>query len=140
MMTKIGHGVEVTTVDPQEVKRLTGRAMPGFTRPVSKPLTVEDYLCTALAGVMAEATFATNGRLSPAEDDFGHVEEILDRANIQGEERNLYREKNLERTRQLVLEYESEIKRVADGLVSHLTLSGEKVRALIDTVPTKEAS
>jgi ATP-dependent Zn protease len=140
MMTRIGHGLEVTTVDPQEVKRLTGRAMPGFTRPAKKGLLVEDYLCTTLAGVMSEAIFATNGRVSPAEDDFSHVEEILVRADIRGQERNLYREQNERRTRKLVLEYENEIRAVADALVARLTLTGEEVRTIVETVGPSDAT
>jgi hypothetical protein len=131
MMTRIGHGCEVTTVDPQEVKRLTGRAMPGYTQPVAKPLRADVYLCTTLAGVMSEAMYATNGLINPTEDDFTHVEEILDRAGMEGEERKQSRERAEARTHQLLTEYKTDIKTVAEALIERKTLSGEDVRALI---------
>ena len=130
-MTRIGHGCEVTSVDPQEVKRLTGHAMPGFTKPVAKPLEVRVYLCTTLAGVMSEAMYATNGMINPKEDDFTHVEEILDRAGMQGQERKKSRENAETRTHQLLTEYEADIKAVAEALIERKTLSGADVRALI---------
>jgi len=131
-MTRIGHGCEVTTVDPQEVKRLTGRAMPGFTKPVGKGLEVRVYLCTALAGVMSEAMYATKGMINPKEDDFTHVEEILDRAGMQGEERKESRERAETRTRQLLTESESHIKAVADALIERKTLTGDDVRRIVE--------
>ena len=130
IMTQIAHGVEVTTVDPQEVKRLAGRAMPGFTQPAPKPLEMTVYLCTTLAGVMSEALFATNGRINPKEDDFTHVEEILDRAEVPQEERPAYRAQAQARTRELLMKYESDVKAVAEALVSRLTLTGDDVRSL----------
>lgn len=131
LMTRIGNGVKVTTVDPQEVKRLTGHAMPGFTDPAVGGLRVDVYLCTALAGVMSEAKFATNGRISPTEDDFSHVEEILDRAGMEGEERKTARNNAIARTQQLLSDYEADVMKVADALVERKTLHGEDVRSLL---------
>jgi ATP-dependent Zn protease len=131
MMTRIGHGCEVTTVDPQEVKRLTGHAMPGYTHPVAKPLRADVYLCTTLAGVMSEAMYATNGMINPKEDDFTHVEEILDHAGMQGEERKKSRDRAEAKTHQLLTEYEADIKVVAEALIERKTLSGNDVRVLI---------
>jgi len=136
VMTKIAYGCEVTTVDPQQVKRLTGRAMPGFTKPVAKAIDVETYLRTALSGVMSEAMHATNGRINPLEDDFSHAEEILDSAGIQNQQqREFYLNRAQNQTRDLVQKYEMEIKTVADALVTRLTLTGQEVRDLIENVP-----
>jgi ATP-dependent Zn protease len=140
MMTRIGNGCDVTSIDPQEVKRLTGHAMPGYTHPVAKPLRVDVYLCTALAGVMSEAMYATNGMINPKEDDFTHVEEILDRARMQGRERKESRERAEARTHQLLTEYEADIKTVAKALLERKTLSGDDVRTLINNVPAREAT
>ena len=131
LMVRIGNGVKVTTVDPQEVKRLTGHAMPGFTDPAVGGLRVDVYLCTALAGVMAEAKFATNGRISPMEEDFSHVEEIMDRAGMVGEERKTARDRAVARTEQLLTQYEADIRKVADALVERKTLNDEDVRSLL---------
>jgi ATP-dependent Zn protease len=132
VMTRIAHGCEVATVDPQEVKRLTGRAMPGYVKPVAKGINVETYLQTALAGVMSEAMHALNGRINPLEDDFSHAEQILDDAGIQNQqEREFYLNRARNQTRDLVQKYEAEIKTVADALVERLTLNGQEVRGLI---------
>ncbi len=133
IMTRIAYGCELTTVDPQEVKRLTGHAMPGFTRPVPKPLDVETYLCTTLAGITSEAMFG-NGTISPHEDDLTHAEEILDRAGLQGEERKQHFLSARMRTQQLVTQYKHDIESVADALVARLTLSGQEVRTLLKNV------
>jgi hypothetical protein len=131
LMTRIAYGCEVISVDPQEVKRLTGRAMPGFTSPVKKGLEAEVYLRTALAGITAEAMFATNGRISPLEDDLTHAQEILDKMGLFGAERESQYQASRIETEQLVSQYKDEIMSVADALVQRLTLSGEDVRALI---------
>jgi len=137
IMTRIAYGCEVVTVDPQEVKRLTGHAMPGFTRPAPKPLDVETYLCTTLAGITSEAMFG-NGMISAHEDDLVHAEEILDRAGLQGAERKQQFLAARMRTQQLVTQYKHDIESVADALVTRLTLTGEEVRTLIENPPTEQ--
>jgi hypothetical protein len=132
-MTLIGRGCEVTTVDPQEIKRLTGHAMPGYTHPSPGGLRVDIYLCTTFAGVMSEAMYATNGMINPKEDDFTHVEEILDRAGMQGEERKESRERAEARTHQLLTMHEADVKAVAKALVERKTLTGDEVRQIIET-------
>jgi hypothetical protein len=130
IMTRIAHGCEVTTVDPQEVKRLTGRAMPGFTKPVAKPLDVDTYLCTALSGITSEAMFGT-GFISKSEDDLAHAEEILDRAGLQGEERKARFLAARIRTQKLIAQYKDDIVSVSNALFERLTLNGDEVRALL---------
>lgn len=138
VMTRIAYGCEVTTVDPQEVDRLTGRAMPGFTKPTEKPLEAQVYLRTALAGITSEAMFATNGNISPNEDDISHANEILDRMGLSGEARERQLHTSRMETQQLVSQYKDDIMSIADALVQRLTLSGEEVRVLIENLhPTR---
>jgi hypothetical protein len=131
IMTRIAYGCEVTTVDPQEVKRLTGHAMPGFTRPVHKQIKARVYMCTALAGITSEAMYATNGLVSATEDDIAHANEILDSMGLQGEPRERQLLASRVQTQQLVAQYKAEIISVSDALTARLTLTGEEVRALI---------
>jgi hypothetical protein len=132
IMTRIAYGCEVISVDPQEVKRLTGRAMPGFTSPVKKPLEAQVYLRTTLAGITAEAMFATDGRISPTEDDITHAQEILDKMGLSGEDRERQFLTSRMETQQLVSKYKDDIISIAEALIKRLTLSGVEVRALID--------
>lgn len=131
IMTRIAYGCEVTTVDPQEVKRLTGHAMPGFTRPVRKQIESRVYMCTALAGITSEAMYATNGIISATEDDIAHANEILDHMGLQGEPRDHQFLASRLQTQQLVAQYRADIVAVADALTERLTLSGEEVRTLV---------
>jgi len=132
IMTRIAYGCELVTVDPQEVKRQTGHAMPGFTKPVHKGIDVPTYLCTTLAGVTSEAMHANDGKINPHEEDFNHAEEILDRANIFDKARrdSLMLTARVE-TERLVKEHKADIMAVADALVQRLTLNGDEVRALL---------
>jgi ATP-dependent Zn protease len=132
IMTRIAYGCDVVTVDPQEVERLTGHAMPGYTKPVQKQIDVPTYLCTALAGVASEAMHANDGKISPLEEDFNHANEVLDRAGIFDEaRRDSAMATARAETEKLVAEHKADILAVADALVQRLTLKGHEVRALL---------
>ena len=132
VMTRIAHGCDVVTVDPQEVERLTGYAMPGFTQPVRKQIDVPTYLCTTLAGVTSEAMHANDGKINAHEEDFNHAEEVLDRAGIFDKtQRDSAMATARAETEKLVAEHKADILAVADALVQRLTLRGHEVRALL---------
>jgi hypothetical protein len=129
-----GPGTEITTIDRDKVKELTGQPMIGYTNYIGAGKTgveTDTYLIMALAGVTSEAMHATNGMVSSKEDDFDFASEILDRAGYKGEAKKTKFLQARVRTQEMISKYNKEIQIVGDALVERKTLNAEEIRALL---------
>ena len=136
----LGSGVEITTIDPQKVLELTGRECPGYTRyagPDGQKAELITIMCLTLAGLTSEATYATNGIISPKEDDLQQAEAVLDQAGLHGpaKEQEYLRYRVV--TQEMVKKYRAEIEIVGNALAERKTLTGEDVRSLVMSVSQK---
>jgi len=129
-----GPGTEVTTIDRDKVKELTGQPVIGYTNFIGAgkaEVETDTYLVMALAGVTSEAMHATNGMVSSKEDDFDFASEILDRAGYKGEAKRAKFLQARLRTQEVISKYKREIQIVGDALVERKTLNAEEIRALL---------
>jgi hypothetical protein len=129
----VGPGVEITTIDPERVKELTGYDRPGYTRYVESNEASDLATCMVLTycGLTSEAAFATNGMVSGREDDIAVGESYLDKAGLQGDEREHERKRFRLITQGMVEKYKREIQAVTDALMDRKTLTGAEVMAQI---------
>jgi ATP-dependent Zn protease len=136
----IGPGVEITTIDPHKVVELTGRECPGYTRCAGPDGQKADFItimCMTLAGLTSEATYATNGMISPKEDDLQQAEAVLDQAGLSGPAREQEYLRCRMVTQEMVKKYRAEIEIVGNALADRKTLTGADVRSLVMSVSQK---
>lgn len=136
----LGPGVEVTTIDPQRVIDLTGRECPAYTRyagPEGQKGEFMTIMCLTLAGLTSEAMYATNGMISPKEDDLQRAEALLDQRGLHGPAREQEFMRCRVVTQEMVKKYRAEIEIVGNALAERKTLTGEEVRSLIMSISQK---
>lgn len=129
-----GPGTEITTIEPEKVLALSDRPAVGITNYLGigkVRVSVETYLSLALAGITSEALYATNGTISPKEDDIVFANEILDKAGFQGPKKEMKFLEARIRTEALIKKYEKEIQIVGDTLNERKTLNAEDIRELL---------